>query len=261
MNKLRSSALIFAIAAIISFSGCSSESSDNTAVTEQAGEESAETTAASEQQEFTADNFSERISAAQLEAGSTQMDQDMTTSGEAVTMSSQVVMADTFEEVKMNMTMEAAGVTTEMIMVDGYAYMGMGDLTQGMYIKMSLEEMAAADPTFDESTLLPTANMDAYSEAIESLTAEPGETIDGVETTKLTLVMNTQELMEATGESGTAASETLGESVTYDMYVGEDDLPRRFIMDLGDTETTVNFTNWGEDFDITAPPADQVMDA
>lgn len=244
MNRLKISALAFAVVAAAGFSGCTSGPF------------------AFGGGELTKDNFAERISEAQLEAGSVQMDQDMSVSGQSMTMSAEIVMAETFEEIKMDMSMDAAGVATDMIIVDGDAYVGMGELMDGMYMKMSLDELAASDPTFDENSLVPTANLDAYSEAIESLETAPGEEIDGVETTKLTMVMNTQELMDATGQSDTGAVETLGETITYDMYVGDDDdLPRRLIMDLGVGETEVNFTNWGAEFDITAPPAEEVMES
>jgi len=164
------------------------------------------------------------------------------------------------------MTMEAAGMQSEIRIVDGAAYMNMGALTQNKFFDLAEMGGGAADVTALLDQVNPEAQMAVFETAIEDFSAEPdAEKIDGVSTTKVTLTLNTKRLMAATpqlAEQDASVLESLGETMQYVMFVGSDDLPRRIVAPgLGDATTTINYSAWGEPVSVSAPNADELADA
>lgn len=258
---LRSSVLpALALAAALGLSGCggSADAPASNSSSESSGSE--ETGALTT---LNGDNFSERINDAQLKAGSVAMTMTYDVDGTPVDMMSEIEFGDDlndFENVKMSMSMDMGDEfgMVDMVWVDGYAYVSMGAASEGSYLRASIDDIMASNPNFSEESLLPTASLDAYADAMEDAIVEEGGEVDGVETTKLTLKLDTATLAEGLGDDAVTAE---GETVEVQMWVGnDDDLPRRIATTVQGTEATMNFTDWGGSFDIQAPPADQVQD-
>jgi hypothetical protein len=109
---------------------------------------------------------------------------------------------------------------------------------------------------------------------VADVTEVGSETIDGVETTHYSAVVDVEEALEQAGAPPAAlaavTSSGLSTDVPVDVWVGDDDgLVRRMTITYdaaasGETfsgELTMTLTDWGTDVSVEAPPADEVFDA
>lgn len=163
------------------------------------------------------------------------------------------------------LTMQLPTGSAEVRIVDGTMYMNMGELSQNKFVDLSqtpMKDQVAASI----SQMNPEEQLKAFDDAIESFTAEPGtEKLDGVEVTKVTLVLNTQTLLASNPSLQAQASqlsESLGETMEYVMYVGADDLPRRITTPsiAGSEGINMDYSAWGEQVSVEAPASDQLID-
>lgn len=226
------------------------------------------------QAELTSKNFSKRMNDAQQKAGSAHMSMKVSAQGMDIPMEADVLISDDPKDVKMRMTMSMdalgeqaaqAGVSgdIEMIMIDGEAYMKMGEMTQGKFAKIPASQLDGMGMDQVTSQTNPTGQWDAYSDSLKDFKQEKGEKIDGVDTTKYTLSLDPKKLMEQSGQDGVPdeAADALGDSMDVEMWVGGDDLPRRMKMDMGQAgTTTVDMSKWGEDIKVDKPADDQITD-
>lgn len=141
------------------------------------------------------------------------------------------------------------GVETEMIMVDGAAYMQMGT---DQYIKMSTEELGDQASRMD-----PGADLSTFSKGITSLDYLGEEKLDGETTHHYLAVIDTKEL-----GLGNAAGRSEKKKIDYHVWLGTDDLIRKFSMDVGGEVGAMEMTyyDWGKPVEIKAPPKSQVTE-
>ncbi len=214
---------------------------------------------------LTEDNFIDRISAAQLDAGTVHLSMDMGDSVEGSVESDQEFSTDP-QKTRMHMTMSASGVDSEIILVDGKLFMNLGAMSQNKFIDMSADPASAASVDAMIDQVNPETQLAGFRAALTEFVANPSTTtIDGVETTQLTLTLDTKRMFEASMPEDMPVDsliETLGESVVYEMFIGPDDLPRRIVMPntAGLGTATQEYTKWGEPVSIEAPAADQIID-
>lgn len=253
---LTSLALVFGLG----LAGCSGDAPDTSSNTNGESQQSQqEETAASST--ITADDFAERIEKAQLEAGSVHMVIESKMGDLSTVSEADVKLGKTAADTAMRMTTDAGGgATLEMLLIGGEAYMNMGAATENKYAKISTDQFA--DDSFTEALdeTNPAAQAELYKESLKDFTAEEGEEIDGVKTTKLTLELDTRALLEQSGEVDEQVLATLGETIEIIMFVGDDDLPRRVISTMGETSSTVNYTKWGEPVEVTAPAEEDLAE-
>lgn len=249
-----------ALLASLGLAGCSGETApanNTSAPAEQAPEAPAN-------EPLTADNFVQRISDAQMEAGSMHLSMDTNMQGQSAKIDGDALVGDSLKDMQMHMTISMGDQgSMEMIMMGTKIYMNMGDFTQNKFVQVPESELDAANLAEVESQMNPSSQFEAYKEALKSFEAEPGENIDGVDTTKYVLELDTKKLLESTSQESQLtddALDSLGDTVSYDMYVGDDDLPRRMVMNLGEGTQTINFSKWGEPVKIEAPSADQITE-
>jgi hypothetical protein len=251
-------ALSVATVAVLGLTACSSDSegagSDRSASSEQTAEEVVEETG------FTADDFAKRVTLAAIEAGSVTMTMSTTTQGVTMDMTADVVFTDSSQN--MRATADMDGTSFDMLVVDGVIYMSMGELTGGKYI--AIDPNDATDPmasSFSGITdqLDPTSSIKALDGAIVSIekSGEPEE-IDGVQAQPYTVVVDTTKM------NNPAAADlpegTLPAEISYEYWVGPDDLMRKVVMDAAGTSIEMLMTGWGEPLEIVAPTADQITD-
>lgn len=206
---------------------------------------------------LTAENFGDRVLAAQQDAESFEITMQMVTQGETVDATGAVLNGDSLETTQMQLNMEVPGAgTAELRLVDGIMYMQIPDLG---WVSMDLGE-AASTLGMDPNSFNPAGQIEAFNEALISLEAsgEPEE-IDGVQAQPYTLLLDTQALQQADGLEGFEDAD-LPDQIEAQMWVGPDDLPRRVVTDLGTDSVTMTMSNWGTDVSVEAPPADEVMD-
>ncbi|MFJ4046559.1 hypothetical protein ACIPV2_12530 [Microbacterium sp. NPDC089987] len=208
---------------------------------------------------MTADDFAQRINDAQIEAGSTHFAQTMEVSGQKIESSGDMVVDADPRKTRMAMSMPGG---MELRLVDGEMYLNMGELTGGKFYQPSSE---AGNPITEQlNGSLDQANlgkqMSTFKTALKDFTAEEdAETIDGVKTTKYTLVLDSKKLFEAQ-ELEIPAEAGIGDTIEYVIFAGDDDLPRRMVTDLAGSAITMDFSKWGEDVSIETPAPDEITD-
>lgn len=208
---------------------------------------------------MTADDFAQRINDAQFEAGSAHFVQTVEAAGQKIESTGDMVIDEDPSKVRMSMTMTGG---MELRLVDGEIYMNMGELTGNKFFQPSSED---SNPIAEQlNASLEQANLgkqlETFKAALKDFKAEEGaETIEGVETTKYTLTLDTEEVFAAQGTE-IPADAGIGETLDYVIFAGPDDLPRRMVMDIAGSAVTMEFSKWGEDVTVEAPPADQVTD-
>lgn len=252
--KLSASILLIAGLAL---TGCSSAAPSTDAPTKT--EQQASPTAGP----LTQENFAERISKAQLKAGSAHVSMAMP-DGTGTTEGSIQISEDP-SKISGQMTMTLPTGSAEVRIVDGNMYMNMGELSQNKFIDLSQTPMKD-QVNASISQMNPEAQLQSFTNAIETFKAEPGtEQIDGVDVAKVTLVLNTQKLLESNvtlKEQAGAVADSLGETMEYVMYIGADDLPRRITTPsvAGGVGLNMDYSAWGEKVSIAAPSADELID-
>lgn len=279
MRTLRQKSLAGAAALVLAtfgLAGCSSNDSTNqdsasqstgpaspsafatareTSPVESGAKESAPPSSATD---LTQDNFLERTTNAMLKAKSYHVDMTAEAGGTNVVFGGDMRTSDDPSEIVAEMTIpiDAAGTKMGMRVVDGKMYMQLPQ-TQGKWLVLdnSIPGFEGIEDNLSQIDVLGTMNETKdNNSAIQKFTAEPNsETIDGVSTTKLTLVFDAKQYMDEKWDA------SIGDTVTMIYFVGPEDLIRRIIMELGPSVVTMNMSNWGEPLDVTAPSADEII--
>jgi hypothetical protein len=123
----------------------------------------------------------------------------------------------------------------------------------------------------------PKASLELFSQAGEITETEENVEINGENTTHYTITVDVAKLAEAqTDPTIKQAMEQLVESggmtdFPVEMWVNDESLPARFKLNMpaqdpttGETMTTemqVDYTDWGKEVTVEAPPADETVDA
>jgi hypothetical protein len=168
----------------------------------------------------------------------------------------------------MAMTMEAPtlGEAGEMDLrlVDGVMYVNMGQVTNDKYMLLDLSDPANLPPGMDTLTdqMDPLAAFEQFGPALTSVTYVGEDEVDGDPTQHFTLVMDTAKV--ATFKDLPAGAD-IPEDLTYDAWFDDEFRFRQLTMEMeaGGTPVTMEMqaSEWGEDVEIEAPPADEVVEA
>lgn len=264
MRTLRQKSLAGAAALVLAtfgLAGCSSNDSTNqdsasqstgpaspsafatareTSPVESGAKESAPPSSATD---LTQDNFLERTTNAMLKAKSYHVDMTAEAGGTNVVFGGDMRTSDDPSEIVAEMTIpiDAAGTKMGMRVVDGKMYMQLPQ-TQGKWLVLdnSIPGFEGIEDNLSQIDVLGTMNETKdNNSAIQKFTAEPNsETIDGVSTTKLTLVFDAKQYMDEKWDA------SIGDTVTMIYFVGPEDLIRRIIMELGPSVVTMDMSNW-----------------
>lgn len=211
--------------------------------------------------ELTQDNFVERLSAAQLEAGSAHMEMTSGMGGQTITMSGDVQMAESVADSASHLTMDMGAMTMDLRLVEGVMYLKMGEMTGGKYAKIDLTDPDSPlaqqyGSMADQAD--PTAQLQTFKSALVEFDNQgDGGEIDGVDTTKIEVAVDTAKVLE---EQGQQLPKSMPKELRYVMHVGADDLLRKMTMDLAGTESTLTWTKWGEPVEVEAPAKDEISD-
>jgi hypothetical protein len=256
-----------AAAALLALSSaCGGSGVDDTTPAAATASEAKPAAAAEASGELTRDNFVERLGAAQSAAGSTHMEMGSEVAGSALGMQGDVELADTIRESKTRITMDLGQMDIELRLVDGVAYIKLGQMSGGKYVKVDLTD--PHDPLVKQYGSLadqidPRAQLETFREAlVEFENQGDGGRIDGVKTTRIKLVLDTAKLLKHQGAGqGRMGGGSMPKQLEYVLHVGSDDLMRKLTMNIGGTPTTLTWTNWGEPVEVTAPPASKITDS
>lgn len=183
------------------------------------------------------------------------MQMDMEMEGQQVTADGAIDMSGDTPAMRINMTMPDLG-DMEILMVDGAMYMAVPGLTpEGMYL-LAPEEVLGEDAAALEE-LNVASQWEGWAESAERVVFVGEE--DGLRRYEVTV--DTEKALESAGATADPAMATdLPETMVYEVFLDEDNLMRRMIIDDGSSTSEVTMDNWGEPQDIQAPAEDEIMD-
>lgn len=177
------------------------------------------------------------------------MAMNISANGQTISMSQDGVFDHEAQRARLDMTVFGA---------EGVAYMD-GDT---MYVKSNsrwqTQDLSEDDPWKSGNGITQQQNI------LESgdVSIEGTETVDGAETTVLSVDPDEDELKELLAQQQSQSFEDVTiEDASYRLYVGDDDLPRKVEMTMemtvngqsADAEMTAYFSEFGEPVDITIP--------
>jgi len=244
---------------VLGLAACSS-GTDAPASSSSATPEGEKAPAKDSSSDLTAENFVQRITDAQLAAGSVTMATSTAVEGTTMDMTGDIVFTDGSQNLAMTMTVPGSG-EMQIRFVDGVFYMNMGELSQNKFVAIDpADETNPMASSFEGLTeqMDPTASVEALDGAIKSVEkdGEPVD-VDGVKAQPYTVVVDTTKLTGSIAEQADAAGAALPETLTYQYWIDGDDLMRKVVVDLMGTSMEMTFSNWGEDLQVVAPSAEE----
>ncbi len=154
----------------------------------------------------------------------------------------------------MQMTMSVAqlGDGIEMRLVDGAMYMQIPGMSDGKFIKTSLD-----DPTNPMGSMTdqmdPRAQFSTMQDAVKSVTFVGDEEIDGESLKHYKVVLDGTKMVNQQGV-------TMPDEVTYDMWVDDSDRLRQMSFETAGVTITTTISDWGKNVRIRAPRPAQIME-
>jgi hypothetical protein len=166
----------------------------------------------------------------------------------------------------MTMSLPVGGGDMDIRMVDGVMYLSMGELTKGRFWKIDPSDPHGPLASLGMDQLMdqmdPAKALGSMKEGISRVTYVGDE--DGLDHYELTIDL--EKMMDSMGSKlPPAALAQLPDAVTYDIWLDDQDRFTKMTMDDlplagGTSSMALTVSDWGEDVDIEAPPADQVTE-
>src|SRR5689334_276562 len=209
-----------------------------------------------------------RVSKAQAAAGSSHISMKLTApTGQDFRSHGQMKLGKRAQDTAMVMTVasESGGLgTIELRLVDRNFYMALGALTQGKFAKFDLTDKS--NPISRQygdiiKNVDPARQMQSYQDAITNFdsSGDPVK-LDGVETQPYVITIDPKKA--ATLKS--FQTDRLPKQITFTLYVGPDNLPRRMVSQMpgpsGTTRLQMDYSKWGEPVTVTAPSKANIVD-
>lgn len=189
-----------------------------------------------------------------------ELDMVVTTGGQTMEMAGEVDLGDGQPSVDADLTMPGLGAT-RMIVVDGSAYVSMPGVTdEGMFLEVPQGELEDSGAGLDDIDVAST--WEDWDEGAGQVVYAGLEDVDGEELRRYEIVVDVQAVLDASGQTGSDAAEAsaaLGDEITYDVWVDEDDLVRRISYTAAGAVTEMTIDRWGEPMDIEAPDPEDVQ--
>lgn len=212
-------------------------------------------------------DFGERVMVATKSAGSAHVSMSVSFAGQELASESDLTWREDGSSASRTVTSMSLGSAFEMeaIQIDDVAYLKMGELTGGKYLKVDPNDPDSplAD-LYDESAGAADAGaqLEMFDEGVVDVeVVGDGGQIDSVNTTEYTVTVDVAQVLESLDSEMTAGDGAdMPETFVYTVFVGDDDLIRRMTTDIAGTTMTMNFSSWGQKVEVTAPPADQVTE-
>ncbi|MDO9378224.1 MAG: LppX_LprAFG lipoprotein [Nocardioidaceae bacterium] len=255
--KLRPTLVAGVAAAALTLTACGGGAEE--AATDGTGSVASGTTAT-----LTQANFVDQVGQAQREARTSHLEMTIDAGSQQVEAEGEVEVGESGQDSAMAMEMTLPGVgAVEVRLVDGTLYTNLGPLSENKFATIDLDDpnnplAKSFGGVVDQMD--PSASLQALEGAITSFEkAGSPQEIDGVEAQPYAVVVDTAKAGKAAGTDVTGeAAGAVPAEVTATFWVGEDNLPRRVTSEVSGAKVQVDFTKWGEDVDVEAPPASQI---
>ncbi len=160
----------------------------------------------------------------------------------------------------MTMSMPSAGMRDlRMLLVDGRAYLSIpGQTPKGKLMVVDSTVPGMKDLLSQTENMGPQGTFDAFEAGLEKVELVGEEQAGGEQLRHYRLTVDTQAAMKAQGTDPQAAA-GLPATLTYDMWLDEEDLMRKIVFELAGSTTTMTMDRWGEDVEIRRPDPAEVV--
>ncbi|WP_116114384.1 LppX_LprAFG lipoprotein [Austwickia chelonae] len=166
---------------------------------------------------------------------------------------------------KTSMKVSVQGNDIDVILLDKLVYMKMGSLTNGKYMKASVEEMASKGGFDMQAMTNPAAQLEKSRDAITKVSCVGREDVSGNKAVHVRVTIDAEKsaaLLNPGGSSSSSAKSTPGstpQSIEGDQWFDEKGRLLKIDTGSGATKMSMTYSKWNEPVSITAPPADMTM--
>ncbi len=211
---------------------------------------------------LSAENFHEVLAAAVESGTSYRMSMSSSATGAASTVEAEVVISDAGPA--MSMTTSDAGVDMEVVMVDDAYYMNLGEITQGKFVKIDLND--SSNPLGSsvgslQDLMDPKNSLGVFEDSVTSVEKVGEEEVDGASTTHYVVTVDSSSVSAALSGVSPSAAPSVPAEFVYDFWVDADNRPVKMTSDIMGSYTEILYSDWNDpSISVEAPSADQVTD-
>jgi hypothetical protein len=219
-------------------------------------------------------DFFSTVTESQAEAESFHMSMTMNVAGETVSAEGDAKVGKTPADMAMSLIMDMSAMGPgapdefEMRWVDEVMYMKLGEMTDGKFAAFDLTDESNPLGQMYNQMLdnLDPASIAKFEDAVSEfeMAGDPIE-IDNVQAQPYRVEVDMTKVKDAFGDMPKEALQAMPKSLSFTMYVGPDDLPRRMKMQIPAPgpvpgAMTMDYTDWGEPVDIAKPDDSEISD-
>lgn len=207
-------------------------------------------------EEIDAANFAELMSAAIQEQETAHVSMKM---GDSLSVEGDVRYGDDGTAMKVTMGMGQQDAT--MIFVDDVLYMQMPGMSQpGKWTKVTKGDAALGQIVEQMDAMGPRGSLEVMKNGLQEVRLVGTEEVDGEQLKHYEVTVDAQAALESLGQLGDAAGGDVPQEVSYDLYLDDDNLMRRIVLDVAGQQMVMETSDWGKDVEIEAPPASDVVE-
>lgn len=219
---------------------------------------------------LTKDNIFAELTKAGIKAGTSHVEMKIEVAGQSISAKGDMRISKDPGDSAMAMTMDtgqSGAGSLEMRLVDKVMYLDFGPMTQDKFVKIDLTDKN--NPIGKQygdllGNIDPMSQLSKIEGAVTSMEKKgAAKDIDGVKAQPYVIVVDASKVEGLSESSGGAK---LPKSITYTIYMGPDNLPRRMIFELpnvsgvGAGTMQADYTKWGKDVSIEKPKASEISD-
>jgi hypothetical protein len=206
---------------------------------------------------LTAEDFVPRLVAAQGKAGTAHIEGSITAgSAGRIELDGDLRLDGANRGARMTLSMAMLGQGVEAILLGDELFVKIPGMSSSRpWLKLDPSSGPFA------SSGLGALNLGSMLEAMEgalSIKAEGQESVDGVETTRYSVTVDAAKALSAQGLGSLGSSTGKSKTIVYELWVDNDDLVRKLVMDTKSFSMQVQLSDYGSPVTIEAPPASQI---
>lgn len=219
-------------------------------------------------------DFFSKVTSSQADAESFHVSMTMDVAGQTVEAEGDAKIGSSPADMAMSLTMDMSAMGPgapeefEMRWVDEVMYMKLGEMTDGKFAAIDLtDESNPLGQMYDQMLDgMDPGSIARFEDAVSEF-EKSGDPIrlDGVEAQPYRVEVDTSKVKDAFGDLPKEAVEAMPKTLSFTMYIGPDDLPRRMKMQLPTPgavqgSMTMDYSDWGEPVDIVKPDDSEISD-
>lgn len=200
--------------------------------------------------ELTKADFAETVSAAMVAKKSGHMTMEM------VSMKGEGDFRYDGKNTVMQMSMSQGADQMKIVLAGGAMYMqGEGVSPPGKWMKIDKDTPMLGEMLAQMGNVSPAQQVESMKKGMKSVEFVRDTEIEGTAVREYEVTVDPKVAIEGTGVPAT----DLPETVSYTMFLTEDDLLRRMEMKLDGQSIKMDMTDWGKAVDVQVPPAADVV--